>query len=453
MGDRMGVTYHNLLAWREQARSFAGIEGYEDASLNVTSSDGHEPEQVIAVRATPGFLPLLGITPRLGRNFDVTSANTSVVLITDDLWRSRFSADPHIVGRTMRASDTDYQIVGVLPEHFELPGTGQGFDQSQPKVWMPLVLRAEAKDYAGPALNVVARLKPGVTLDQARAEMRLIAGRLAQEFPDTNRGWGVNVFPTLSEDIDPSLGISLYVLQFAVAFVLLIACANVANLLLTKAVAREREMAVRLAIGATRWRILRQNLTESLVLSAAAGMIGFLLSLVLMRLVTYLAPKDIHGLHELTVNPLVLAFALGVTLLSGLLFGLAPAIHSARQAVAEALNRGSRSVAGSARRFRGALVIVEIALSLILLVGAGLTIRSVIALMTLDQGFRMDHLLIMAITLPSEHYKNSEQIAAFNDQLADRDRFVRQLCSGSARFTRQSAGSFASGLTSSCRSG
>jgi putative ABC transport system permease protein len=271
----MGVTYHNLLAWREQARSFAGIEGYEDASLNVTSSDGHEPEQVIAVRATPGFLPLLGITPRLGRNFDVTSANTSVVLITDDLWRSRFSADPHIVGRTMRASDTDYQIVGVLPEHFELPGTGQGFDQSQPKVWMPLVLRAEAKDYAGPALNVVARLKPGVTLDQARAEMRLIAGRLAQEFPDTNRGWGVNVFPTLSEDIDPSLGISLYVLQFAVAFVLLIACANVANLLLTKAVAREREMAVRLAIGATRWRILRQNLTESLVLSAAAGLIGF----------------------------------------------------------------------------------------------------------------------------------------------------------------------------------
>ncbi len=420
LAARLGVTHHNLLAWREQAHSFAGIEGYEDASLNMTSADGHEPEQVEAVRATPGFLPLLGVTPRMGRNFERASGNTSVVLITDDLWRSRFSADPHIVGRMMRASDKDYQIIGILPERFELPATGQGFDQSKPKVWMPLVLHAEANDFAGPSLNVLARLKPGVTLEQARAEMQMIANRLAQQFPNTNRGWGVNVFPTTSEDIDPSLRESLYVLQFAVGFVLLIACANVASLLLTKAVAREREMAVRLAIGATRWRILRQNLTESLVLSAAAGAIGFLLSLVLMRLVTYLAPKDVHGLHELTVNPMVLAFALGVTLLSGLLFGLAPGIHSARQVVAEALNRGSRSVAGSARRFRGALVIVEVALSLILLIGAGLTIRSVVALMTLDQGFRMDHLLLMGITLPSEHYQNPEQIAAFNDQLLER---------------------------------
>jgi putative ABC transport system permease protein len=418
LNGRLGVTHHNLLAWRAQARSFAGIEGYEDASLNMTSADGHEPERVDAVSATPGFLPMLGVAPRLGRNFD--SAHANVVLISDDLWRSRFSADPNIIGRMMRASDTDYQIIGVLPERFELPATQQGFDQSKPKVWMPLILHAEAKDQAGPALNVVARLKPGITLEQARAEMRLIANRLAKQFPDTNRGWGVNVFPTISEDIDPNDRRSLYVLQLAVGFVLLIACANVANLLLTKAVAREREMAVRLAVGATRWRILRQNLTESLVLSAMAGTIGFLLSLVLMRLVTYLAPKDSHGLHELTVNPLVLAFALGVTLLSGLLFGLAPGIHSARQVVAEALNRGSRSVAGSARRFRGALVVVEIALSLILLIGAGLTIRSVVALMTVNQGFRMDHLLTMGITLPSEHYKNPEQMAAFNDQLLER---------------------------------
>jgi len=418
LNGRLGVTHHNLLAWRAQARSFAGIEGYEDTSLNITSADGHEPERVDAVSATPGFLPMLGVAPRLGRNFD--SANANVVLISDDLWRSRFSADPNIIGRMMRASDTDYQIIGVLPERFELPATQQGFDQSKPKVWMPLILHAEAKDQAGPALNVVARLKPGVTLEQARAEMRLIANRLAKQFPDTNRGWGVNVFPTVSEDIDPNDERSLYVLQLAVGFVLLIACANVANLLLTKAVAREREMAVRLAIGATRWRILRQNLTESLVLSGMAGTIGFLLSLVLMRLVTYLAPKDSHGLHELTVNPLVLAFALGVTLLSGLLFGLAPGMHSARQVVAEALNLGSRSVAGSARRFRGALVVVEIALSLILLIGAGLTIRSVVALMTVNQGFRMDHLLTMGITLPSEHYKNPEQMAAFNDQLLER---------------------------------
>jgi len=414
MGDRMSVSPQHMVSWREQARSFIGMEAYEKTSLSLTSSEGLEPERVDAVKATLAFLPLFGITPRIGRGFDAASVNSNVAVISDELWRGRFLSDPQIVGKTIRASNETYQIIGVLPPDFELPAT----ERDKPQIWLPLVVRSLYKD--GPRLNVFARLKPGVSLEQARADMNLVAERMAQQHPETNKGWGVNIFPTIAEDADAELRTTLYVLQVAVGFVLLIACANVANLLLTKAVAREREMAVRLAIGATRWRILRQNLTESLVLSGAGGAIGFLLSLVLMRLVAYLAPKDIHGLHELTVNGLVLAFTVGVTLLSGLLFGLAPGLHAARQVVAEALSRGSRSVAGFSRRVRGALVVVEVALSLVLLIGAGLTIRSLVALMNVDEGFRMDHVMTTWISLPEYRYKTPEQVAAFNDQLLER---------------------------------
>jgi putative ABC transport system permease protein len=417
LAGRLGVTGNNFLWWREQAHSFTSIEGYADTALNMTSADHHEPERVDAVSATPGFLPMLGVTPQLGRNLSPTPG---VALISDDLWRSRFSSDPHILGQRIHASDTTYQIIGVLPKGFELPATGQGLDESRPKIWIPLILRHQAQDYPGPSLTVIARLKPEVTVEQARAEMQVVATRLAQQHPDTNKGWGINVFPTISEDVDPDLRTSLYVLQVAVGFVLLIACANVANLLLTKAVAREREMAVRLAIGASRWRILRQNLTESLLLSTAAGVLGLLLSLALIRIVTFLAPKEIHGLHEIGFNALVLAFAIGVTFASGLLFGLAPGLHAAHQSVAQALTRGSRSLVGSSKKFRGALVVIEIAMSLILLIGAGLTIRSLVALLHVDEGFRPDHLLILNLSLPAYRYQNPNQIAAFNDQLLAR---------------------------------
>jgi putative ABC transport system permease protein len=216
----------------------------------------------------------------------------------------------------------------------------------------------------------------------------------------------------------------LFVLQVAVGFVLLIACANVANLLLTKAVAREKEIAVRIAIGASRWRLIRQNLTESLLLSFAAGALGLFLSFGGLRLISYLAPKETHGFHELRIDPLILAFTLGITLISGILFGLAPSFHSLRRSILASLSRGSRSVAGSSRRFRAALVVIEIALSLILLAGAGLTIRSLLALMGEDSGFQPDHLLTMGINLPEYRYTNPQQVAAFDSQLLSR---VQQL--------------------------
>jgi putative ABC transport system permease protein len=429
LNGRLPVRLKNFLAWKKQADSFTALEAYEDTHFDLTStgSNGREPEQVNGVTTTPGLLRLLGIAPRLGRSFtdaDMQPGRDHVAIISDELWRSRFSADPHILGRTIRASGVSHQIIGVLPPGFELPATDQGLDQSKPKLWIPMNLHPITDDENRKGLTVLGYLKPGVMLAQACAEMKIVANRLSRQYPDTNRGWGINVFQTISEDVDPDVRTGLFVLQVAVGFVLLIACANVANLLLTKAVAREKEIAVRVAIGASRWRIIQQNLTESLLLSFVAGALGLLLSFGGLRLIAYLAPKDTHGFHELRIDPLILAFTLGITLAAGILFGLAPSFHSLRQNIVEALSRGSRSVAGSSKRFRAALVVAEIALSLILLAGAGLTIRSLVTLMDQDTGFRPDHLLTMSIALPGYRYTNPQQVAAFDDQLLTR---VQQL--------------------------
>lgn len=430
ISERLPVRLKNYLAWKQQARAFEGLGAYEDTSFDLTSTEAggnREPEKVDAVAASPSFLPLLGVAPHMGRNFttqDTQPGHDHVTIISDTLWRSRFGSDPNILGKRLRASGAEYQIIGVMPAHFELPAQGQGLDESRPEIWVPLHLNASETEQQTMALVVFGRLKPGVTLRQAQAEMKVIGRRMALTYPDLDRGWGVNVFSAISEDTDPDLRRSLYVLQVAVGFVLLIACANIANLLLTKAAAREKEMAVRFALGASRWRIIRQTLSESILLSVFGGAVGLLLAFWGLRLVSYLAPRQVHGFHELEIDPLVIAFTAGVTLAAGILFGLAPALHSVRRSIAESLGRGSRSVIGSTSRFRSVLVAVEISLSLILLVGAGLTIRSLAALMTLNLGFHPDHVLTMQIRLPDWKYKSSEQFAAFDDQLLER---VKQL--------------------------
>jgi putative ABC transport system permease protein len=254
--------------------------------------------------------------------------------------------------------------------------------------------------------------------------MNVIAKRLERADPQLNTGMGVHVFPVSVEDVSPVLRTSLLVLQIAVAFVLLIACANVANLLLTRAVRREKEIAVRVAIGAGRMRIIRQMLSESLLLSLFAGAAGLLLALASLRAVSALAPPDTHGFHELRLDPLVLGFTVLVTIGAGLLFGLAPAFHALRQNVNEALSRGARGLGGTSNRLRAALVVCEIALSLVLLIGAGLMVRSLVWLMGTDLGFRSDHLLTMRLSLPSPRYSNAEQVSAFCDRLLES---VRQL--------------------------
>jgi len=421
---RVAVCLKNYLAWKQQTRSFEAMAlyGTTNFALTIRGDGGNlKPKLVSGARASADFFPLLGIQPRLGRNFTVEEMQPGkggVAIIGDDLHRGRFGGDPRIVGKRVLANGLDYEIVGVLPPGFNLPAMREGFDQNYPELWIPLSIGSGGQNQDLRTYYVFGRLKRGATLEQARAEMNVVAERLLQADPQLITGFGANVFPLAVEDVNPMLRRSLLVLQAAVGFVLLIACANVANLLLTRAVGREREVAIRAALGAGRLRMMRQSLTESLLLSGLGGAAGLLLAFWGLRLFSMVAPADTHGFHELRIDPLVLGFTILAAMLSGLLFGLAPSLHAVRQSVNEALSRGVRSGGGISNRLRGALVVSEVALSLILLIGAGLMIRSLGSLMSVDPGFRPDHLLKMRIALPESKY-SKERTAVFGDRLLE----------------------------------
>jgi len=421
---RVTVCLKNYLAWKQQARSFEAMALYGTANFTLTArEDGGnlKPELVSGARASADLFPLLGIQPRLGRNFtaeEMQPGKGGVAIIGDELYRGRFGGDPRIIGKRMLANGLDYEIVGVLPPGFLLPAMREGFDQTKSKMWVPLSIGAGGQDESLRDYYVFGRLQRGTSLEQARAEMNVIAERLLQSDPKLNTGFGANVFPLAVEDVSPPLRRSLLVLQVAVGFVLLIACANVANLLLTRAVGREREVAIRVALGASRLRMMRQTLTESLLLSGLGGAAGLLLAHWALRLFSGVAPADTHGFHELRLDPQVLGFTILAAMLSGLLFGLAPALHAVRQSVNQALGHGVRSGGGASNRLRGALVVLEVALSLVLLIGAGLMIRGLGSLLSVDLGFRPDHVLKMRIALPESKYPK-ERTAVFGDRLLE----------------------------------
>ncbi len=419
LAQRMPVCIKNVLEWKKQSRSFEGIEllGTQDFTL---ASQGAKPERIKAMKASAGLLPLLGVRLQLGRHFtseEMRPGKGRVAIITDELWNARFSRDRQVVGKMLRADGVDYQVAGVLPSGFALPAMWQGLDQPEGKFWIPVTFGVTAAEDATRRYFAYGRLKRGSTLEAARSEMNIIASRLEQSDPGLNREFGTNVFPLTSEDVSPVLRRSLHVLQVAVGFVLLIACANVANLLLTRAAAREREMAIRAALGAGRLRIVRQMFAESLLLSAMGAAAGLAIGYLGLRLIAALAPADTHGFREMRMDPLVLACTAGAAAAAAFLFGFAPALHALRQSVSGVLASGTRSVGGSSNRLRSVLVVAEVALSLVLLVGAGLMIRSFAALMSMDQGFRSDHLLKARITLPKESYPNDAQVTAFGDRL------------------------------------
>ncbi len=418
--NRMPPRLRNVREWKEQNHVFTDVAAWRDTSFNLTAagdSAGLKPEQVDAGAASPNFFPLIGISVRIGRGFSERDKQTAI--LSDELFQSRFAGDPRVLGSTMMADGKQYEIVGVLPRGFQMPAVWGGFDQKKPKMWVPLDMHPAGEDDERFVQYAFGRLKPGVSIEQAGVEMNIIGKR-----DPRNVGFGVNVTTVSEEDVGPDARRTLLVLQVAVFFVLLIACANTGNLLLTRAVARDKEIAVRAAMGASRMRIVRQTLTESLVLSLLGGGAGLLLSFWGLQALSAIAPRDFHGLHELRIDGTVLAFTMGVALFAGLLFGLAPAWHAGKENLNEVLNRSARSVSGSSQRLRNVLAAAEIALSLILLVGAGLTIRTVVSLLNNDLGFRPDHLLNMRVTLPEAKYGSAEQVAAFNRRLLDNVRQV-----------------------------
>ena len=416
--DDSQVSPGNFLTWQKQSTVFAPLEAITVKDFNLVSADN--PERVRGMLATHGFLPMLGMRPLIGRDFlpeEDRPGHNRVVILGNWLWQRRFGGDPNILGRAITLDDQSYTVIGVMP-----PNSGLRFRDTD--VWTPLAITAEqAQQHGSRYLMACGRLKPGVTLEEARMEMRLIADGLAKQYPDSNAGWNVKVFSLFDYAAD-WVKPRLFLLLGAVAFVLLIACANVANLLVARAAARRRELAIRAALGAGRWRIVRQLLTESMLLSLAGGIAGAVVANWGVKLLLATSVMDGFRLRVINVSldGRMLVFNLAVVLLTGFVVGIVPALQASKPNLNETLNEGGRGSAGGRRQqlARDTLVALEVAMSLVLLVGAGLMIRSFIGLQQVDPGFDPRNVRTVSFSLPREKYPQKERQAAFYAQLIEK---------------------------------
>jgi putative ABC transport system permease protein len=414
------TSYPNFEDWRSQNKVFEGMAGVRDGRFNLTGVG--EPEELRGASVSANFFALVGVGPARGRGFtseEEQEGRDAVVVLSHGLWQRRFGGDPALIGQTISLSGRAHSVVGVMPPGFEFP--------AKVELWKPLApnaqLRASRNSFW---LPVVGRLKPGVTRAQAQAEMDVIANRLEQQYPQSNQGYGVNVVP-IHEQMVGRLRPTLLVLLAAVACVLLIACANVANLLLVRASARQKEMAVRAALGASRWRVVRQLLTESVLLGVIGGALGLLLARWGLDGILALVPEDLPRAASIGVDGRVLLFTLGLSLLTGVVFGLVPAWQASKVGLSEMLKEGGRGEGAGGlggRRLRRALVVAEVALALVLLAGAGLMIKSLWRLQQVNPGFNPDRLISMRLSLPRTKYPEGPQVAAFFQQLGERLRAV-----------------------------
>jgi predicted permease len=410
----------NFLDWQKQVQSFTGMAATAERSFNLTGVG--EPERLEGRRVSANLFDLLGVPPLLGRTFvpDDDRPGTHVVLLSYSLWQRRFGSDPGVIGRALSLNGESYTVVGVMPPLLQLPGYSNRSDQ----LWVPIAFpQEEASQRGNHFLEVIARLKPGITLKQAQTQMETIAARLAQQYPVYNTRRGAVVVP-LHEQVVGDIRPALLVLLGAVGFVLLIACANVANLLLARAAVRQKEIALRLALGANRSRLMRQFLTESVLLAIFGAGLGLLLAFAGIRILRTFIPSTISQIQTISIDGTVLIFTAVLAVLTGIAFGLAPAIHGSHLNLNDTLKEGGRDSTGGIKGHgaRGLLVIGEVAISFVLLIGAGLLINSFFHLRKLDPGFRADHLLTMKVDLSEVKYPDRERRAAFFDEVIRRVR-------------------------------
>src|SRR5688500_7334920 len=409
-------SHGNYLHWRELNQAFEDIAAVGMA-FNLTLTGVGEPVELPFQYVTANFFPIVGVQPALGRPFTAEEdrPNSRVVVISDRLWRTRLNADPAILSNGITLQGERYTVTGVMPPGFS-------FLDKTVDLWVAVGFSAQARTPRGRWLATVAKLKPGVTHADAQRDMSRVAEEMTRRFPDFNTGWTARVVP-LREQMTGDIKPALLVLLGAVAFVLLIACANVANLLLARATARGRELAVRAALGAGRARIMRQLLAESLLLAVAGGAAGLLLAWWLVRLlrVYVTGAVPVQRLDAVSIDGVVLVFTLAAALLSGLVFGLLPAFAASGQALTESLKEGGRTGSSSrGGRTRATLVVAEIALALVLLVGAGLLVRSFARLTNVDAGFEADQTLSMRVSLPGARYPEAAQRTQFYRDLVQR---------------------------------
>jgi putative ABC transport system permease protein len=411
--EGMSIAYPNFLDWREQNNAFESIGVYRRQSYNLTGSG--EPERLVAGQVSADLFTALRVSAARGRVFtndEDKPGATPVVVLSDGLWKRRFGGDPGIIGQNLTLDGTGFTVIGTMPSGFLFP--------SRAEMWTPVGLQAKDPGWESrgnhPGLYAMARLKPGITVEQAREDMEIVATNLEKQYPNSNTGNSATITPAL-ENIVHDIRSALLVLLSAVGFVLVIACANVANLLLARATNRQREIAIRTALGASRTRIIRQLLTESMLLSFAGGALGLLLALAGVRLIVAISPNSIPRAAEIGLDQRVLVFTVAVSVLTGIIFGLAPALQASKPDLNETLKEAGRGSTGRRHILRSALVVSEVALTMVLLIGAGLMIRSFYHLQRVDPGFVPDNLLTFNVALPQKKYAEGQQRINFYQQL------------------------------------
>jgi putative ABC transport system permease protein len=413
-GRRNVVSAGDFLDWKRASITFESIAAWTGVQMSLTTSG--QPERVQAEPCTPGFLEVLGQPLLLGRDFVAAEGEVGKefeVVLTHKLWKNRFGGDRNIIGQQIRLDGLQYTVVGVLA-----PGAT---DRVESELYVPLAFRPEQINHEYHWLLIMARLKPGVTVAQASADMESVTHHIAEVYPKSNQGWSATVEPLQNDFLNRDTIRALWMLLGAVAFVLLIACANVANLLLARGTVRQKEVAVRASLGATRGQLFSQFLTESLALAAIGGALGVGLAWALLQIIVALMPPFILPSEaDVRLNVPVLLFTLGATMLAGVLFGCAPALQAARLNLNETLKEGGRTgVSVGRHRLRHALVLAEFSLALTLLAAAGLAVHSFWNLTHVDMGFRTDHILTFGLPLPYERLKTPEQLTGFYRRIID----------------------------------
>lgn len=414
-GGRNGISTLNYLDWARQNTVFQYIAGQSWGTVSMTGVEN--PIQVPCERVSVHFWDIFGVSPALGRGFvdgEDEVGREHVALISNSFWVSQFGRDPKILGRTMTLDGEPYAIIGVLP-----PGRT---DLTATKIWRPLSFPAGNMTRDFHWFGAWARLKPGITLQQARTQMDTLAIRMAHDYPKSNKGWGIGLDTFSSVTVSPELKISLYVLMGTVGMVLLIGCANLANLTLARGVSRQREVAIRAALGAGRWRLIRQFLTESLLLALGGGVLGVLVAYGGLGALRATMPDGLLPPNvEVVMDIRVLLFVLGLSLATGVLFGIVPALRATRGDLAESIKEGAlgMSSGSSSKGLRGALVVAEVALSFVLLAGAGLLIRSFLLMQAVETGFDSSAVVAAYLPISPSRFHTAEEFKAYLRRIGD----------------------------------
>jgi putative ABC transport system permease protein len=422
--DDFGISPGLYLLYRGESAAFAASGIYADASVNLTGEDT-PPERTAAARASRDVFTTLGVAPAAGRVFDEEEdrpGGAPVVLLSHGLWQDRFGSDPSIVGRTVRVDGEARTVVGVMPASFEFPGRNT-------RLWLPLALDTTDRSYGNFSFQAVARLRGGIAAEQAESRLQPLLGRLGEDAEDVgdfrafmDAGRLAAVVAPMKESVVGDVSRALWILLGTVGFVFLIACANVTNLFLVRAEARQKEMAVRSALGAGRSRLIGHYAAESLAIAGAGGVLGLALTWAALRGLLAVAPPNIPRLHEVSIDPVVLAFTVGVTLLAAVLLGILPALRLTSPDLLSTVSRSSRgATAGRERhRARQTLVVVQTALALVLLVGSGLMVRSFQNMRALEPGFESSDAFTFRLSLPSSTYPDAASVAQFHAGLLER---------------------------------